>query len=91
MLESLSVLIRSNLGKSISIELLLTTVDCLLRILYFLKDSQKVLNVDWIKIWSGLMLLVKFIASNHVALLNKSFDIIITVSKMNLILDIKSF
>jgi hypothetical protein len=80
MLESLCVLIHCNLGESISIELLSISLDCLLRILYALKESRNVLNIDWLKMWSCLMSLVKFIAVNHEALIAKSFCMIMTVS-----------
>lgn len=60
-------------------ELLAISVDCLLKIMHSLNEFRTALNIDWLKIWSCLMLLVKFIAINHDALITKSFNIIMTV------------
>ena len=80
--ESLCILIHCHLSESVSIELLSISLDCLLRIAYALKESRIVLDIDWLKMWSCLMKLVKFIAVNHEALIAKSFCMIMTVSML---------
>ena len=72
MLDSISLLLTHNLRKSISLDLYMTALDVIHRIMRHGVAFQLRISFDWTKLWTSLMAVSRFLAMNKDPLATQS-------------------